>query len=93
MEKRIGTINIIIYNTLAAEKVNKLLSQYGEFVLSRNGLPLRERNLHIITIIIEASTDIINSLTGQLGRIKDVEVKCLISKCKIEETEEQNIIN
>ena len=80
MEKRIGTVNIVIYDTLSAGEINNLLSSYSDFILSRNGLAFRDKNLHIITLIIEASVDTINSLTGKLGRIKDVEVKCMLTK-------------
>lgn len=58
------------------------MSENSQYILSRNGLPLREKGLHIITIIIESSLDRINALTGSLGRINDIEVKCLVSKYK-----------
>ncbi len=80
MEKRIGIINIVIYDITAAKQVNNLLSAYSEYILSRNGLPLRNNGVHIINIIIETSTNNINSLTGKLGRLEGVEVKCLLTK-------------
>lgn len=82
MEKRIGTISIVIYEKTAAVLVNQLLSEYSDSILARNGLPLHQKELSIISIIIESSTDNINALTGKLGRIKDVEVKTILSKYK-----------
>lgn len=80
MEKRIGIINIVIYDIAAAKEVNTLLSSYSDYIFSRNGLPLRDKGVNIINIIIETSPNEINSLTGKLGRLQDVEVKCLLTK-------------
>jgi putative iron-only hydrogenase system regulator len=82
MEQRIGTISIIIYDKNAVAAVNHLLSEYSNFILSRLGLPLREKNLNIITLVIETTMDNINALTGKLGRIANVEAKSLITKNK-----------
>jgi putative iron-only hydrogenase system regulator len=85
MEKRIGTISIIIYRREVAAQVNEIISQYSDFILARQGLPLPDKGLSIITLIIETTSDNINALTGSLGRLKDVEVKSILSK-KIVET-------
>lgn len=80
MEKRIGTISIIIYRREVAAQVNEIISQYSDFILARQGLPLPEKGLSIITLIIESTSDNINALTGKIGRLKDVEVKSILSK-------------
>jgi putative iron-only hydrogenase system regulator len=80
MEKRIGTISIIIYRREIAQQVNEIISQYSDFILARQGLPLPDKGLNIITLIIETSSDKINALTGKIGRLKDVEVKSILSK-------------
>lgn len=83
MEKRIGTISIVISDRSVAKSVNELVSQYGESILARYGLPLRNQGLHIINLVIEATTDEINALTGRLGRLPGVEVKTIVSKQRI----------
>jgi putative iron-only hydrogenase system regulator len=80
MEKRIGTISIIIYRREIAQQVNEIISQYSDFILARQGLPLPDKGLSIITLIIESTSDNINALTGRIGRLKDVEVKSILSK-------------
>ena len=80
MEKRIGTISIIIYRKEIAQQVNEIISEYSDFILARQGLPLPDKGLNIITLIIETSSDNINALTGKIGRLKDVEVKSILSK-------------
>lgn len=83
MEKRIGTISIVISNIDAAKHVNEIFSLYGDCILARQGLPLHDKGLHIITLIVEATIDRINALTGKLGRLVGVEVKTIVSKTSI----------
>ena len=82
MEKRLGTINILIYDTGIVSEVNHILSLYNQFILARLGLPLREKGIHVITIVIEASMESISALTGRLGRLPSVEAKSMLSKRK-----------
>lgn len=83
MEKRIGTISIVINDLSVAKHINEIFSLYADCILARQGLPLHDKGLHIITLIIEASTDRINSLNGKLGRLPNVEVKTIVSKATI----------
>ena len=90
MEKRIGTITIVISDKSAVKSVNDTLSQYSDGILSRQGLPLRDKGLNFINIVIEATLDEINALTGKLGRLEFVEVKAIVSKQK--KKKKKNII-
>ncbi len=89
MEKRIGTITILIKGTVSVPPVNSLLSEYGSIILARQGLPMHHRNIHVISLIIEGSVEVINALTGKIGRLKDVEVKSVLTKYKEEQNNEQ----
>lgn len=80
MEKRIGTISIVIYNKAVATTVNSLLSEYSNSILARQGIPLFDKGLHIITLVIESTSNEINALTGKLGRLESVEVKSILAK-------------
>jgi len=44
-------------------------------VLARLGLPLRDRGLHVIVLVVDGTTDQLGALTGKLGRIPGVSVK------------------
>ncbi len=80
METRIAIIGIIVQNRQSAEEINSLLHEYGEYIIGRMGLPYRERDLSVISIIIDAPADIIGALSGKLGMLKDVNVKTVYSK-------------
>jgi len=81
MNKRLGFVGLIIEDRESnAANVNTLLSEYGEMILARTGVPCPERNCSAITLVIDATTDQLGSLTGKLGRIAGVSVKSMLSK-------------
>ncbi|MFA6949175.1 MAG: TM1266 family iron-only hydrogenase system putative regulator [Lentimicrobiaceae bacterium] len=88
MEKRIGTVTILIQGKESVPAVNALLSEYGNIILARQGLPMHHRNIHVISLVIEGSTEVISALTGKIGRLKDVEVKSILTKYKEENNHE-----
>jgi putative iron-only hydrogenase system regulator len=44
------------------------------------GLPYHERNLNLITLMVDATTDRIGALTGKIGMIEGVTVKSTLAK-------------
>lgn len=77
MENKICVIAIVIQDREIAPKVNQILSSYGDKVIGRLGLPFKEKNINVISVIIEANTDEIGSITGKLGQLKKVKVKSI----------------
>ena len=81
MSKRLGFIGIIIEDRLkAAPLVNKVLSEYGEEIVARVGLPYKERHCSVITLTVDMSTDELGALTGKLGGIEGVMVRSALAK-------------
>ena len=74
MERRIGTVIIEINNRTAAPRVNEIISRHSRIIIGRLGLP-RSDSRSLISLVLEGTTDEIGSLTGQLGRLEDIEVK------------------
>lgn len=84
IERRLGVIGIVIENReKSAAEVNKLLSQYGDMIVGRMGIPYRERDISVIAIIVDGTTDDIGALTGKLGGIPGVNVRSALSSKKI----------
>lgn len=75
MERRIATITIIIYEHSIVPQVQKVLSDYHEIILARQGLHFKDDDLHVITIIVEGKLDQFNALTGKLGRLPHVDAR------------------
>ncbi|ABR50187.1 conserved hypothetical protein [Alkaliphilus metalliredigens QYMF] len=80
MSKRIGVVAIIIEDKENVPMVNKLLSDYGEIIVGRMGLPYKEKKVSIISIIVDGTTDEIGALTGKLGRLNEVTVKSALTQ-------------
>ncbi|NLJ96630.1 MAG: iron-only hydrogenase system regulator [Clostridiales bacterium] len=62
------------------EKFNKLLHEYGSYIIGRMGIPYPKKNISIISVVLNAEQDIISTLAGKLGMLKGVSVKTMYSK-------------
>jgi putative iron-only hydrogenase system regulator len=81
VEKRLGFVGIIVEDRKkAAHQVNDLLSEHGDIIVARVGLPYRERKCSVITLIVDATTDELGALTGKLGALSGVSVKSALTK-------------
>ncbi len=80
METRIALIGIIVDDVTATEKLNIILHDYGQYIVGRMGVPYRSKEVSIISVIIDATSDVINSLSGKLGMIEGISVKTIYSK-------------
>jgi putative iron-only hydrogenase system regulator len=82
MEKRIGSALILIQDNTGIARLNEILSRHAQIIIGRQGIPLREKKINIISLVLEGSTDEIGALTGQIGRIAGVEIKSVVTKFK-----------
>lgn len=80
MEKRIAILGIIIEEPKSVMAVNDLLHEYREHIIGRMGMPYREKNLSIISIVLDASSEVINALSGKVGMLEGVSSKAVYSK-------------
>lgn len=80
METRIAIIGIIIEDPEASEQINRLLHAYGDYIVGRMGIPYRQRNVNIICIVLDAPNDVINTLAGKIGKVRNVSAKTIYSK-------------
>lgn len=81
MENRIGVVGIVIESPReTAALVNTILSEFSEVIVGRMGIPYRERNLSVMSLIVDGNTDDIGALTGKLGNIRGVSVKAALTK-------------
>lgn len=79
MQTRIALIGIIVENPNSVEQLNSLLHEYGSYIIGRMGIPYRERNVNIISVAIDAPQDIINALSGKIGKLDGIGAKTVYS--------------
>ena len=80
MEKRIGTISILVADRSVTPQLNGILSRYADIIVARQGLPFRERSVAVISLIVEGDMNQINTLSGTLGKIEGVEARTVVAK-------------
>lgn len=80
METRIAQLGIIVEDRNSVEQLNSLLQEYADYIVGRMGIPYPKRNVSIISIAIDAPQDVINTLSGKIGRLPGVTSKVVYAK-------------
>ena len=79
MEQRIGAVLILIEEGSDIQRINAIISEHAPIILGRQGIPLREHSISVISLVLEGNTDLIGSLTGKLGRLQGVRVRSMLA--------------
>lgn len=85
MESRVAVIGIVVEPEGNVEELNKVLHQYGTYIVGRMGIPYPKRNVNIISVVIDAPADAISALSGKLGMLKGISSKAVYSKLPVQE--------
>ena len=80
METRIAVIAIIVEDRDKSEELNRILHDYGEYVVGRMGIPYRSKGVSVISVILDAPQEKISALSGKLGMLDGVSSKTVYSK-------------
>lgn len=78
--KRVTLVGIMIEDTDSVQRVNGLLHEYGNYIIGRMGIPYREKNINVISVIMDAPQSVVSALSGKLGMLPGVSSKCLYGK-------------
>ena len=76
-DNRIAVVSILVADRSVSDKVNGLLSEFGEWILGRMGIPYKEKGVSVLSVVMDAPVEVTNALTGKLGRLSGVSVKAL----------------
>ena len=79
METRVAIIGIIVENKNSVPLLNEMLSDYGDYIIGRMGIPYHKKGVSIISVAIDAKQDVINTLSGKIGRLEGVYAKTAYS--------------
>ncbi len=80
METRIAILGIIVENMDSVSEVNGLLHEYNKYIIGRMGMPYREKNVSVISIVMDAPNNVISTVSGKLGMLDGVSAKAVYSK-------------
>ena len=79
-EKRVAVISIIVEEPDRVNQINEILHSASDYIIGRMGIPYREKDINIISIVIDAPVNVINDVSGKLGRLSGVTAKTAYSK-------------
>ena len=79
METRVAIIGIIVEDEAVICDIQNLLTEYSEYIIGRMGIPYKEKNVRIISVVLDAPVDTINALTGKIGNVQHVSAKTVYS--------------
>lgn len=78
-ESRVAVIGVIVEEPESVEALNAVLHEHAPYILGRMGIPYREKNINIISVAIDAPQNVINTLSGRIGKLPGVSVKTAYS--------------
>lgn len=79
--KRAAIISAILDNPGESQRLfNDVVSNYSEMIRGRMGIPFGEKKIALISLMVVAELDMINTFTGKLGRLNGVTVKVFIAR-------------
>lgn len=87
MEKRIGAALIVVENKGSVPRLNSLLSEHSEIIIARQGLPLQQKGISVISLVLEGSSQQLNALIGPIGKLEGITVKSMMMPNKKVEIE------
>lgn len=79
-ENRICVLSVIVEDRSAAPRVNAYLSEYGEYIVGRMGIPYHEKRVSVLAVVLDAPPPVVNALTGKLGNLEGVSARSLFGK-------------
>ena len=79
-DSRVTLIGILVEDTDSVARINGLLHEYGSYIIGRMGIPYHEKQINIISVVLDAPQSVVSALSGKLGMLPGVSTKCLYGK-------------
>lgn len=79
-DTRVAILAIVVEDKSKASELNSLLTEFGDYIIGRMGVPYDKKNISLISVALDAPQDVINSLSGKVGSIEGISAKAVYSK-------------
>jgi putative iron-only hydrogenase system regulator len=79
-QTRIAVMSIIVEDRESAESLNRLLHNYGNYIIGRMGLPYEKKKLSLMSVALDAPENTISELAGKVGNLPNISVKTAYAK-------------
>ena len=81
--KKLAIVGVIITNRTIVPEVQSVLSDFGDIIIGRMGVPDKANGINAIALIVEGENEQLSAMTGKLGRIDSVSVKSAVTAVEI----------
>lgn len=79
MTNRVAVLAIVVENKDSVFALNQILHEFGDYIIGRMGIPYREKKINVISIALDAPEEVINAVSGKIGRLDGVSSKTAYS--------------
>ena len=80
MNKRLAIIGVFMKNERDEEKLQAILKEHHKYLINKNEVVQINGETTILTIIIEATEEVISTMSGKIGNLKGMHAKVIYEK-------------
>lgn len=77
---RIALVGIMVDDSDSIPELNSILHDYSQYIKGRMGVPQAGGRINVISIVLKAPVDMINTMSGKIGRLNGVTLKTIYAK-------------
>ena len=82
MATRVAIISIVVENSDCVKELNRILHEYGSYIIGRMGIPYPKREISLISVVMDAPAELISAMTGKIGMLRGISSKALYARLK-----------
>ena len=80
MNNRLAIIGVFMKNERDEEKLQEILKEHHKYLINKNEVVQINGGTTVLTIILEASEEVISTLSGKIGNLKGMHAKVIYEK-------------
>lgn len=77
MSNQIANVGIVVKDFAKIPEVNALLHHYSDNILSRSGMPYKERGVRLINVVLDADLGVVRDLNEKLGALGGINAQIM----------------
>lgn len=80
MNSRLAIIGVFMKNERDEEKLQEILKEHHKYLINKNEVVQINGGTTVLTIILEATEEVISTMSGKIGNLKGMHAKVIYEK-------------
>lgn len=80
MDRRLAIVGVFMKKERDEEKLLEILKEHRKYLINKNEVVEINGGTTVITIIMEATEEVVNSMSGKIGALKGMHSKVMYEK-------------